>query len=281
MRIDATLQGGEKVKRLVSKMTGPQMRQAQAEGLNDTAARLQGAMRQHLLSAFDMPTQWVVGSVWVERATAEKLSATVLPTRRRDTAGTGGKVGVDPQRILQAQEFGGRRADKRSEVALRRAGILPNGYQTAIPQTPYPGSDDGRGNLRGAFLSQLLSYFQAQTEQGFRSNMTARRKAQLQNKQGIGYLGSRKVLKTTMGVRYFVATGKLRDGRSAHFAPGIWASRGLHGADVQPVVLFVRTGTYRPRISMERIAHDAQAQEYLARRTRRRIYLLAESLGIS
>ena len=44
----------------------------------------------------------------------------------------GGK-GIDPQQILRAQEVGGRRHDKRSEKALRRVGILPNGYQTAIP----------------------------------------------------------------------------------------------------------------------------------------------------
>ena len=57
-------------------------------------------------------------------ATAAKLSVTIEPTYM------GGK-GIDPQKILDAQTWGGRRRDKRSEVALKRAGILSAGYQTA------------------------------------------------------------------------------------------------------------------------------------------------------
>ena len=104
-------------------------------------------------------------------AKPDKLSVTIEP------AYMGGK-GIDPQKILNAQAWGGRRHDKRSEVALRRAGILPTGYQTAIPDDarggPYPGSDDGRGNLRGAFLVQLISYFRAFGEQGYKANMSAK-----------------------------------------------------------------------------------------------------------
>lgn len=110
--------------------------------------------------------------MYVRKATPERLSVEIEPTY------FGGK-GVDPQKILQAQEFGGARRDKRSEAALRRIGILPSGYQTAIPETPYPGSDDGRGNIRGGFLVKLLSYFQAMGEQGYKANMTDRRKARL------------------------------------------------------------------------------------------------------
>ena len=180
-------------------------------------------------------------------------------------------MGVDPQDVLQAQEFGGKRRDKRSEVALRRVGLLPNGYQTAIPKTPYPGSDDGRGNLRGAFLQQLISSFQAYSEQGYRANMTEARKRRLRNQQGIGHIQTRKVYKTTLGVRYFISMGRLRDTRASHLAPGIWAAKGTHDVDVQPVLMFVRTPSYRPRISMDRIAADAGLQDYLDRRVRFRI----------
>ena len=196
-------------------------------------------------------------------ATPAKLSARILPTLdSRNLPTTGGKVGVDPQDVLQAQEFGGRRRDKRSESALRRAGILPSGYQTAIPATPYPGSDDGRGNLSGRFLQQLLSYMQAYSESGFKANMTARRKRAV-------HKGTAKAL----GRRYFVSYGRLR---GQHLAPGIWAAQGTHGVDVRPVLMFVRTPTYRPRISMDRIARDSGAQDYLDKRIRFRIRNLAE-----
>lgn len=272
MRIDATITGIEKVRHLADKLTGPQMRAVQAAAINDTAFKVRGVMVSALTSAFDRPTPFIARSPKVVQATPENLTARIIPTL--DTRGTwapGGKIGVDPQHVLQAQEFGGRRADKRSEVALRRAGILPVGMQTAIPRTPYPGSDDGRGNLRGAFLSQLISYLQASGEQGYRANMTDRRKAQLRNQQGIGSIANRKVYQTTLGVRFFVAYGRLRGGRTRHLAPGVWAARGTHDVDLAPVLLFVRTPGYAPRISMDDIAAEAQASEVLARRMRYRI----------
>src|SRR5690606_37168676 len=126
-------------------------------------------------------------------ATPDNLSLRILPTLdARNLPGKGGKVGVDPQHVLQAQEFGGRRADKKSEVALRRAGILPAGYQTVIPDPPYPGSDDGRGNLRGPFVQQLLSYLQAYSEVGFKANMGAKKIAKMRNQQGIGSISAKK-----------------------------------------------------------------------------------------
>ena len=194
----------------------------------------------------------------------------IAPTLHTDRSAfvRGGKVGVDPQDVLQAQEFGGRRRDKRSEVILRRAGILPSGMQTAIPKTPYPGSDDGRGNLRGPFLVQLISYLQAFGEQGYRANMTDKRRARLRNQQGIGSIAAKKVYKTTLGRRYFVSYGRVR---SQHLPPGIWAASGTHDVDVKPVVMFVRAGTYQPRIDMDRVARDAGVQEYLDKRVRFRV----------
>jgi hypothetical protein len=198
--------------------------------------------------------------------------APTLHTKRLGT--TGGKVGVDPQDVLQAQEFGGRRADKRSEVALRRAGILPNGFQTSIPTDPFPGSDDGRGNLRGAFVAQLISYLQASSEQGYRANMTDKRKAKLRNQQGIGNVATKKVYKTTLGRRYFVSLGRAR---GHHLPAGVWAASGTHDVTVKPVLMFVRRPVYQPRISMERVAQEAGLQEYLDRRVR---FRLREALGV-
>ncbi len=272
MRVDVSITGMEKVRHLADKLTGPQLAAAQAAALNDTAFKVRGVMVAALTSAFDRPTPFIARAPKVVQATPENLTARIIPTL--DTRGVwtrGGKVGVDPQHVLQAQEFGGRRADKRSEVALRRAGILPAGMQTAIPEQPYAGSDDGRGNLRGAFLSQLISYLQASGEQGYRANMTARRKAQLRNQQGIGSIASRKVYQTTLGVRFFVAYGRMRGPRARHLAAGVWAAKGTHDSDVSPVLLFVRTPKYRPRISMDDIAATAQASDYLARRMRYRI----------
>lgn len=270
MKLSAEIRNQKELTDLLGKLAGGELRKAYALALNDTGFMVRGKQVAALNGAFDRVTPFVGRSPKVFKATAEKLAVSIAPTLHTDRSAfvRGGKVGVDPQDVLQAQAEGGRRRDKRSEVILRRAGILPSGMQTAIPKTPYPGSDDGRGNLRGPFLVQLISYLQAFGEQGYRANMTDKRRARLRNQQGIGSIAAKKVYKTTLGRRYFVSYGRVR---SQHLPPGIWAASGTHDVDVKPVVMFVRSGTYRPRIDMDRVARDAGVQEYLDKRVRFRV----------
>ena len=261
--------------RQIHGLTGAQAAKAYAKALNDTGFEIRRAMQDEMRAVFDRPTDYILRSPFVRMATAAKLSVTIEPTYM------GGK-GIDPQKILDAQTWGGRRRDKRSEVALKRAGILPAGYQTAIPDEarggPYPGSDDGKGNLRGPFLVQLISYFQAFGEQGYKANMSDK-----------GYLRVHRGTKKQGGRRYFVAYGKTRGGpritqkgeqdeRTAHLAPGIWAASGTGGADVRPVLMFVRPKRgYQPRFDMDKVARRADATAYLERRIR---YRLREAAGV-
>lgn len=257
--------------RQIHGLTGPQAAKAYAKALNDTGFEIRRAMQDEMRAVFDRPTDYILRSPFVRMATAARLSVRIEPTYM------GGK-GIDPQKILDAQTWGGRRRDKRSEVALKRAGILPARYQTAIPATPYPGSDDGKGNLRGPFLVQLISYFQAFGEQGYKANMSAK-----------GYQRVHRGTKKQGGRRYFVTYGKTRGGpritqkgeqdeRTAHLAPGIWAASGTGGADVRPVLMFVRPGRgYLPRFDMDKVAKRADATAYLERRIR---YRLREVAGV-
>lgn len=275
MKLDLQIQNLDKVGDAFAKLSGPQAKVAYAKAINDTGFMVRKAMQTEF-AKFDRVTPFILKSPKLIAATPEKLSASILPTLdSRNTPSLGGKVGVDPQDVLQAQEFGGKRRDKRSEAALRRAGILPNGYQTAIPETPYPGSDDGRGNLRGAFLQQLISYLQAYSEQGFKANMSAKRKRGLRNQQGIGSIPAKKVYKTTLGRRYFVSYGRMR---GDHLQAGVWATSGTHDVVVKPVLMFVQAPTYAPLINMERIAQQSGAQDHLDKRVRFRVRELAESV---
>lgn len=273
MRIDIKPEGGDRYKRALAGLSGAQIAQATAEGINMGVGRAKNAMRAEMQSVFDRPTNYVLQSVQViKKATPTDLNAVIAPTYM------GGK-GVDPQQILAAQEEGGRRRDKRSEKALRTAGILPSGYQTAIPNSPFPGSDDGRGNLKGAFLVQLIAYFQAFGEQGNRANMTDRRK------QGIHLRGGKgaKFMGPVRGHRYFVAYGRQRGGgrftakgendrRASSLAPGIWAASGTGGANVRPVLMFVRIGHYTPRISLVAVRTRSGIDELIPRWIRGRVY---------
>lgn len=253
MEVSIKIENLGAVREVLDKLSGEQARVAYAKAVNDTAYQVRRAMQAEIGKVFDKPTAYILKSPWIVKATPDKLSASIAPTYM------GGK-GMDPQKILQAQEFGGPRRDKRSEVVLRRAGILPTGFFTAIPAEPYPGSHDGRGNLRGPFLVQLITYFQAAGEQGYKANMTDRRKKAV-------HKGTAK----TAGRRYFVAYGRLRSGQTSHLAPGIWAASGAYGAVVAPVVMFVRAPHYQPRLNMQRVADSVGVQDYLDRRLRFRI----------
>lgn len=257
MKINLELSGLKNVRKHIMALSGPQLDQAAAKALTDVAFQVRRAMQDEMRAVFDRPTSYILSSVFVRAATPDNLQALIVPTY------FGGK-GIDPQRILEAQAQGGARRDKRSESALRRIGVLPAGYQTAIPSDPLPGSDDGRGNLKGSFITRLLSYLGALGEQGYRANMTARRRAKIEQR-GISSSGYRQI----GGVAFFVAV----PGREAtrHLAPGVWAKSGTHGAVLRPVLLFVRAGTYQRRLDMVRIAERGMPPGRLEARMRFRI----------
>lgn len=280
MQLNTNIIGVDRVRKQLEALSDLQIREASAKALNDAAFQLRRDMQAHMRSTFDRVTPWIERSPKVFPATADKLEAIVAPTYRSELGTKGGKVGVDPQQVLQTQSVGGRRADKRSEVALRRAGILPRGYQTAIPGDvyggPYPGSHDGRGNLRGPFLTQLLSYLQAFGEAGYRANMGSARQKRM-HEQGVkarGFVGP------VRGRRYIVAYGDLRGGarftkkgdpdkRLSNLDPGIWAIQGTGGVDVRAVLLFIKPNEgYRPLLQFDRLANDPARAEYLGRRFR-------------
>lgn len=264
IQLSAAMINTEGVSQLLRDMAGPKARGAYAKALNDTGFHVRKTMQEGMRKRFDRVTPYMERSPRVVRATPDKLEVSIEPTYM------GGK-GVDPQKILQAQSFGGKRRDKRSEAALRRVGLLPAGYQTVIPRDPYQGSEDAYGNLKGSFLVRIISYFQAFGEQGYRANMTDRRKRNLRNQQGIGNIATRKVYKTTLGARFFISLGRMRDTRASHLEPGIWAASGTHDVQLRPVLLFVRAGTYQQRLSMDDVAKAADTQNYLDRRVRFRI----------
>ena len=270
MRLDVKVENLGALVNDLQRLSGPEMRAAHAAALNDVGHQLRRAMQADIRAAFDRPTSWVTGSPWVHPATPDKLHVAVLPTRRRDGPGRGGKAGVDPQDILQAQEWGGTRRDKRSEGVLRRAGLLPAGYQTAIPKVPYPGSDDGNGNLRGTFLRSLLSYLGTFAEVGYFGNMKKRAKAKFEGARAYSNARTRQQHQERDQRFFVVLPGRAK---TRHLAPGIWAARGTHGADLRPVLMFVRTPSYRPRLSMQRVADSMEIDDYFARRMRYRLRL--------
>jgi hypothetical protein len=268
--VKVTMTGLAKVSQQLTRLSSPEFMGASAAALNDVGFKVRREFQRELETVFDRPTPYIVRSVQVIKATAANQTVTIAPTE------TGGK-GIDPQKILLAERLGGPRRNKRSENALQRIGVLPAGYQTVIPAEPWPGSHDGRGNIRGPFMTMLLTYFNAMGEQGYRSNMTDKtraKKAQVgltaPNAQGRRY-------KSINGVVFFVSYGKLRS-KSPWLAPGIWAKRGIHGVQVSPVLLFVKSANYTPKLKPEVISKRAKIQTEFEKRLRYRIRSMVEAM---
>ena len=282
LNLSIRIENLDKVREALGRLSGPQARVAYANAINDAAFQARKAMQAELRSNFDRVTPFIASAPKVFKATHDDLTASIRPTldTRPGPRGTGGKVGVDPQDILQAQEFGGQRRDKKSEGILRRAGWLPAGYQTALPKVPFPGSDDGRGNIKGAFIRSVLSYLQAFEELGHTQNMKKGARERVERggtKRQLAEQGPR------LGRKYFIAGGRAAvtwdnkkyragAGSTKHLQPGIWASLGIGSSrQLRPVLIFVRAPSYQPRISMERIASTADLQGYLDKRVRFRV----------
>lgn len=258
--ISIRLDNLQAVQEAFSRLSAGQAKAAFALALNDTGGKVQKAMRPELRNVFDRTTNYIANSPWVTRATADKLSVSVGP---RKVSGRG----IDPQKILQAQQFGGRRADKRMEVAFKAMGLLPSGMQVALPAEqyggPYPGSDDGKGNFTGNFVRKLLAYFKANLS-AIQAMGTRQRNRELRRYEFQSNMRSRREIKLMDGKEWFVSPGG-----PGRLGPGIWV-RG--GGEFRCAVAFVSPANYgAPRLDMNRLARSLDLQPYLDKRVRFRI----------
>lgn len=211
-------------------------------------SRFRGGATPYSLRAFN-----------VVKAAEDKLESRV--ELRQDSPGKGTAY----NKALSHLFNGGDRAWKRMEGAFLKIGALPTGY-IMVPGDACP--LDQFGNAPASFIRQLLSYLgAAETNLGYRANMTAKRKAKIEDrgKSERGYA-------TINGAIYFISRGKgnwfgarsWQFGRSQHLPMGIWRRSGIHGVKVEPVFMFVRRGTYSKIIDLERIARDYQETKFNA-----------------
>jgi hypothetical protein len=193
---------------------------AMASALTKTVGQIAEAEQHEMRDVFNKPTPYTLSSVYTKSATKANQTASV---GFKDFAGKG----TPATKFLAAQMKGGTRKQKRFERALQSVGALPSGYYVV------PGSAaklDSYGNIDRGLIVQLLAYFRAFPEMGYKANMSDKRKAALAkgNKKG------------GTGVSYFV--GKPGGGKSPL---GIWARYAFgHGSAVKPVLIFVSAAQY-------------------------------------
>ncbi len=210
IRIDVTTNAAQVARELDA--TAKRIQRATVIGLTRTAVQVKAAIRAELPKVFDRPTPWTLNSLFVAPA---KFAQEVPEARVWIKDDTGGK-GIAPTQYLLPEIEGGPRNWKRSERALQRAGFLGADEQIV----PAAGATlDAWGNVQRGLIVQLLSYFAAFGEQGYRANATDRSRAR-RAKRGRTEEG----FVTIRGVEYFISRGPgMWYGRLQHLPRGIWA----------------------------------------------------------
>lgn len=225
-----------------------QMRYATSVALNKTAENVRDAIRGKMQQVFDRPTPYTLNALRIQRANRDALTAKV------DFREASGK-GIAADRYLGAQVYGGPRQEKRFEAAMRRTGKTARRFLV-------PGAGavlDAYGNVSRGQIIQVLSYFEALGNNGYRANSTAksrRRLAKLGKAEG-GY-------KKIGGVQYFISRGKgtQANGRRQPLDAGVWRKTGIHGVDVKPVFLFVDQPQYRPLLPFYETAEEVFTESF-------------------
>lgn len=210
--------------------TREQLPFATALALTRTAKLVQSRLQDTLATAFDRPTPFVLRGTYLRAATKATLSAEI---GMREVA-RGGRAGP----AMYVKEFfsGGARDLKPFERALKKMGVLPEGYK-AIPgaglKTDRYGNPDRRAlaEIIGALASRISVW----SGRGKRQSLTG----------------------------YFVVPPGARGG-AAHFKyPGIFRrlQRGQERA-VQSIFIFQHAAQYRKRIDLESLARRVVATDF-------------------
>lgn len=218
-----------------------QVRFATMVTINRAAYAGAQAVSAEIESRFDSPTPWVVRGVRYTKARKDRLHASI------DLDYWGNKQQVAVEQVLKAEVYGGQRALKRHEIALNRIGVLPDGFAIVPGEAA---SIDQYGNMQAGQIVQILAYFRAFGEQGYKANMTDKGRDRLardnQKSGGIGF-------------KYFV----VKPGAKGGLVPGVYQRfRLANGSAVKPVMIFVKIPRYSIRLDFNSVADRAARTEF-------------------
>lgn len=237
----------------LKRLSSGKINKARIAAMNDAAISGYQAGKVEISRVFNNPTRWVIGGIRYVKASQSRSFSSI------DLDFWGNKQGVSVEKILSAQIYGGARRYKRHEVALNRVGILPDGMFIV----PGEGADvDQNGNMKPSQIVQIISFFRAFGEQGYRANMTTKNKSRIaggsKSKQGFEYF----VVSPDSHRTWSKGNGKAVGRRKMQ--PGIYKRIFFaSGSAIKPVMIFVRAPRYGRRLDFFKVVGDA-AQKQLA-----------------
>jgi len=230
-----------------------QVRYAASRALNDVAKSVVTAERQHVASIFKGPTPRTLNAVKVfsgaKRDNLEVVIGVDDGVGRKEFKAMGKKGTITPAKYLLAQIMGGQRAPKRFEKALISIGAMDPGDSAVFAKRSE--ALDAYGNLSGAHLTQIISYFRTVKAEGYGGMMSKARKMKMMK-------GQLKGMK--WGKAYF------RGGGKTGLPDGIWERHYPNGTAeksfIRPILIYVRGTSYRPVFKFKEVASGVIAREW-------------------
>ena len=200
------------------------------QACNATAVEIRNVWARTAPRVFDRPTPLTVKAAQYEKATKQRLYATIF---LRDDAFKGNP----PAKYLLPQVEGGMRRPKGMERLLQSAGLMPQGTFAVAGK----GADlDQYGNVRSGVVRKIISQAGAGLEAGYTSNETdASRGRRLKREKKRGGRGHYFVLKERRG--------RLRPGIYERTTTGF-------GSSVRSIFIFTRSARYKPRYDIFKLA---------------------------
>lgn len=206
--------------------------------LTNAATGVQGAIKKQMPVAFDRPTPFTVRSVWVKPAQKSTPKAEVYFPESAANSGKSRREYIRP-----GTEGASARAQKRSEMLLVKAGVLPSGWVTVPGGYAMRSLLDGFGNMKGQYYRQIIRNLQLKT----RETRLAKPVSMASTKRA-----------ARMGVEnefFAVTPGKNNLAKGGGWLPpGVYRRTGKGGRELLQYLKFVRKAAYRPRLEVQRIA---------------------------
>lgn len=211
-----------------------QLPYAVSRAINDCLTEIKSKEIEEMKRVFDRPTPYTLNSLYTKWSNKTNLTGIIgtKDTGSRDTPAA---------KFLGPAIFAGERGSKRFENALRAVGVLPAGM---FIQPGRGAKIDSYGNISRGQINQILSYFRAFREAGYKANITEQRRLRL--KRGT---------KKTVGYEYFVG----RPGGGT-LPLGIWHR--TRTGQLTLVFLFSNQPVYRKRFQFYEVAEKVVADKF-------------------
>lgn len=214
----------------------PYVKAAMLTGL---AQQVRAGVVRQLPVSFDRPTDFTLRGVYTKAATKAHPIAAVYFPESQAASGKGKREYIRP-----GAQGSSARAQKRSELLLTRAGVLPAGWVTVPGRFAMQSLLDAHGNMKGVYYRQIIRNLQLKASAARAARPIAPGSVKRAARMGVE------------NEFFAVAPGRNALAKGGGWLPpGVYRRTGARGQTLQQYLKFVRKASYQRRLNMAEVAN--------------------------